>query len=83
MRTYSTWLDPRATVTRQMMREQAPRDIASSTMRLALHLSDLEHHYLTEKNPESLGLPPGPDHDMAWAKFIAHPASAPYRVNKV
>lgn len=83
MRTYNTWVDRRADVTRKMMREQCPRDLASSTLRLALHLSDLEAAYLERKNPESLGLPPGPDHDAAWAKFIAHPASAPYRVNKV
>lgn len=83
MQKYRTWFDPRATVTRKMMREQAPRDIASTTMRLALHLSDKEHQWLERANPESLGLPPGIDHDAAWAKFIAHPDSAPYRVNKV
>lgn len=83
MQTYSTWVDPRAHVTRQMMREQAPRDIASGTMRLALHLSTQEEAYLEQKHPESLGLPPGPDRDRAWRKFIESPASAPYKVNKV
>lgn len=83
MRKYCTWLDPRAIRERARMRRQAPRDIASGTLRLALHLSDQEYLFLETKNPESLGLPPGPDHDAAWARFISHPDSEPYRVNKV
>jgi hypothetical protein len=83
MRKYCTWLDPRAMRERARMRRQAPRDIASGTLRLALHLSDQEYRFLETKNPESLGLPPGPDHDAAWARFISHPDSEPYRVNKV
>jgi len=83
MRKYCTWLDPRAMRERARMRRQAPRDIASGTLRLALHLSDQEYRFLETRNPESLGLPPGPDHDAAWARFISHPDSEPYRVNKV
>jgi hypothetical protein len=83
MHKYCTWLDPRASVTRHQMRALTPRDIASGTLRLALHLSDLEHLFLETNNPESLGLPPGPDHDAAWARFVSHPDSLPYRVNKV
>lgn len=80
---YKIWLDPRATATRQQMRRSAPRDIASGTLRLALHLSDLEHAYLERANPDTLGLPEGIEHDTAWANFIKHPDSAPYRVNRV
>jgi hypothetical protein len=80
---YRTWIDPRASVTRNQMRQQAPKDLAGATMRLALHLSDVEHQALQVANPDTLGLPVGPDQDAAWAKFIAHPDSAPYRVNKV
>jgi len=83
MRKYCTWLDPRAIPVRIRMRQQAPRDIASGTLRLALHLSDKEAEFLETQNPESLGLPPGPDHDAAWARFISHPDSEPDRVNKV
>lgn len=60
------------------MRRQVPKDICSGTLRLALHLSDLEHAFLMAQNPE-LQEESGP----GWAKFIAHPDSAPFRVNRV
>lgn len=60
------------------MRRTVPRDICSGTMRLALHLSDVEHTYLTHWNPE-LREESGP----GWAKFIASPDSIPFRVNRV
>jgi hypothetical protein len=47
-------------------------------MRLALHLSDLEHEFLMTFNPELQN-----ESGAAWAKFIAHPDSTPFRVNKV
>lgn len=75
---YRTWIDPRAAAERAEMRRIVPRDICSGTMRLALHLSDVEHSYLLAMNPQ-LHDECGP----AWARFIAHPDSAPFRVNKV
>jgi hypothetical protein len=78
MSAYKTWIDPRAAKTRREMRRNTPKDICSGTMRLALHLSDLEHQFLQTFNPE-LQEESGP----AWARFIAHPESAPFRVNKV
>ena len=75
---YKTWIDPRAAKERSKMRQTLPRDICSGTMRLALHLSDLEHEFLQTFNPELQD-----ESGAAWAKFIAHPDSAPFRVNKV
>jgi hypothetical protein len=81
---YRTWVDNRAALERAKMRLQTPNDLCSGTMRLALHLSDREAEYLEHHNPETLGR-----HDdeqlrsKYWAEFIAHPASIPYRVNKV
>lgn len=60
------------------MRATQPKDICSGTMRLALHLSDLEHEFLRTFNPELQD-----ENGAEWAKFIAHPESAPFRVNKV
>ena len=76
---YRIWIDPRAEVTRKQMRAACPRDIASGTLRLALHLSDAEHTYLCRMNPAL----DGDDADGEWAKFISHPDSKPYRVNRV
>ena len=65
------------------MRQQRPKDLASRTMRLALHLSDVEAGRLESLNPDTLG------HDDAalranyWRRFIESPESAPFRVNKV
>jgi hypothetical protein len=75
---YKTWIDPRAAKERNNMRRTLPRDICSGTMRLALHLSDLEHEFLMTFNPELQN-----ESGAAWAKFIAHPDSTPFRVNKV
>ena len=75
---YRTWIDPRAAMVRAEMRRSTPRDICSKTLRLSLHLSDVEHSYLVAMNPQ-LNDEAGP----AWARFIAHPDSEPFRVNKV
>lgn len=80
---YQTWIDPRAASKRHELRSLAPRDVASGTLRLAMHLSDLEEYWLERMNPDTLGLPSGIDRDAAWGKFVAHPDSAPYRVNKI
>jgi hypothetical protein len=61
------------------MRQACPRDIASGTLRLALHLSDAEDAFLRRHNPAL----DSDDADSEWAKFISHPDSAPYRVNRV
>lgn len=79
---YKVWIDRRASLVRQDMRRNCPRDIADGTLRLALHLSDVEHAYLVAHNPE-LGHEDTRLQDAAWARFIAHPCSAPFRVNKV
>ena len=84
MSKFKTWIDNRAALERAKMRLQTPKDLCSKTLRLALHLSDLEHEYLERNNPDTLGR-----HDderlrsKYWAEFIAHPASAPFRVNHV
>lgn len=74
-------VDPRAEIQRQIYRQQLPRDLASGTMRWALHLSDIEAAYLEEQNPETLGR-----HDderlrsMYWKRFIDGPDSAPFKI---
>jgi hypothetical protein len=78
MPAYKTWVDPRAAIERSRMRQQLPKDICSGTMRLALHLSDLEHQYLQLHNPQLLD-----ENGPEWARFIASPDSATFRVNKV
>jgi len=83
MPNYQVWTDPRAASKRHELRSLAPKDLASGTLRLAMHLSDLEEFWLSSMNPDTLGLPPGKDRDAEWAKFIAHPESSIYRVNKV
>jgi len=65
------------------MRRNAPRDLASGTLRLALHLSDAEAAYLERNNPDTLGHPDTRVHDAEWHRFIRHSDSAPYRVNAV
>lgn len=78
------WQDPQAAAMRVKMRaSQPPKDLASKTMRLALHLSDREHMLLTMLNPETLGAPDGRVRSASWAKFIRSPQSLKYRVNKV
>lgn len=84
MQKFRTWIDPRAAVNRELMRQKTPKDLCSGTLRLALHLSDLEHAQLELLNPETLGR-----HDDErlradyWRQFIAAPESAPFRVNTV
>jgi len=81
---FITGIDKRAQKERNRLRRNQPKDLAGATMRLALHLSDIEHDFLERMNPETLGR-----HDderlrsMYWAKFMASPESEPYRVNKV
>lgn len=84
MSKYRTWIDPRAAVTRSQLRKLEIRDAAVGTMRWALHLSHEEMHYLELMNPDTLGC----THDARqykaeWAKFIAHPDSAPFKVQAV
>jgi hypothetical protein len=80
---YRTWLDPRAIVTRNQMRSLVAKDIASGTLRLAMHLSEEEAAFLEFHNPDTLGHADPVIHDAAWGAFIKHPDSAPYRVNRV
>ena len=69
---------------RRLVMGDRPRDLASRTMRLALHLTDSEHAALEAFNPDTLGR-----HDderlrsQYWRQFIESSASAPFRVNKV
>jgi len=79
---YRTWVDARKDPERREMRKQTPKDIGSGTMRLALHLSDTELQYLELMNPDTLGHPDSKVHDAEWGRFINHPESSPYRVNK-
>lgn len=78
---YQILVDPRAEETRKKMRQQRPRMLAKGTMKLALHLSDVEHEYLLKNNPD-LTLD-GEDGKREWAKFIEHPDSAAFRVQRI
>lgn len=84
MQQYRTWIDPRAAVTRQQLNQHAIRDLGSKTMRWALHLSDKEMAYLEQHNTDTLGRWDDPKvYNAEWAKFIDHPASRPYKVQRV
>lgn len=72
---YLTFIDPRADETRKKMRQQVPRMLARGTMKLSLHLSDVEHAYLVKNNPDF-----DLDSKREWDKFIKHPDSKPFRV---
>jgi len=81
MRRYTPCLlDPRAEKHRQWMRNNPAKDLASGTMRLALHLSSEEHAALERLNPDTLGHDDTKLHDLYWRDFIENPASAPFRV---
>lgn len=81
MSRYHIWIDPRAVVTRKQLRRLTIRDFKDKCMRWALHLSDLEHEYLTTHNPDTLGLPEdSAQYKAEWAKFVNHPESKPFRV---
>ena len=52
-------------------------------MRWALHLSELEAHMLEVLNPDTLGLPEdSKQRDIEWRKFIEHPDSEPFRIQR-
>jgi len=78
---YMIFVDPRAEETRKKMRQQKPRTLASGTMKMALHLSDIEHAYLVKNNPDLDE--EGIDGKECWRKFINHPDSAAFRVQKI
>jgi len=69
--------------TRKLMRQQRPKDMCSSTLRLALSLSQAEHAALERLNPESLGHANQEVNMTAWRKFCESPQSDPYKVNTV
>lgn len=73
-------IDPRAAVTRQQMRQLPQKDLCSGTMRMALHLSELEAESLERNNPDTLGHDDGRLRDQYWADFINAPESREFRV---
>ena len=77
------FVDPRAEVTRGQMRQQQARDLCSGTMRMALHLSDLEAASLERNNPDTLGIGDEKLKSAYWSDFIARPESQAFRVNRV
>lgn len=78
---YNVWIDPRAEETRKQIRGLTIRDLASKTMRWALHLSEEEMAYLERHNPETLGNLADPmTYKEEWARFINHGESKPFRV---
>ena len=82
MSKYRTWIDPRAEETRKQIRGQTIRDMASGTMRWALHLSEEEMRYLELNNPDTLGcIADAKRYKEEWARFINGPESKPYKVN--
>lgn len=81
MSKYNTWIDPRAAVTRKQLQSLTIRDLASKTMRWALHLSHEEMEYLERNNPDTLGCWSDPrQYNAEWAKFVDHPEARPYKV---
>jgi hypothetical protein len=84
MQQYRTWIDPRAAETRKQLNRLEIRDLGSQTMRWALHLSEKEMAQLERLNPDTLGNFSDPkQYNAEWAKFINHPASKPYKVQRV
>jgi hypothetical protein len=68
-------------VTRQQLRGLTIRDLASKTLRWALHLSEEEMQFLERNNPDTLGCLHDPaQYKAEWARFINHPESKPYKV---
>ena len=81
MSRYQTWIDPRAAKTREQLSKLDIKDLGDGTMRWCLHLSDLEMAYLERNNPDSLGALSDPAlYKAAWAKFVQHPESKPYKI---
>lgn len=76
-------IDPRAEVTRSQMRALPLKDFASGTMRLALHLSDLEAYRLEALNPDTLGHDDAKLRDRYWADFAKSSESNPFKVRNV
>lgn len=78
---YNVWIDPRAAVTRKQLQSLEIRDLASKTMRWALHLSHEEMEYLEQMNPDTLGCWEDPrQYNTEWARFVDHPESRPFKV---
>jgi len=81
---YRTWIDPRAAVTRSQLNQCDIKDLGSKTMRWALHLSDKEIAYLEQHNADTLGRWDDPRiYNEEWKRFIDHPESQPYKVQRV
>lgn len=68
---------------RRTLRGKPMKDLCSGTMRMALHLSDVEHAALRRLNPDTLGAPDTRIACAAWKLFIESPDSARYRVREV
>jgi hypothetical protein len=66
------------------MRKVKANDLASGTMRLALHLSEAEASFLERMNPDTLGCVADPRlYKAEWDAFVKHPDSKPFRVTGV
>jgi len=76
----NSFIDPRAAETRRNMRAQDAKDICSGTMRIALHLSDLEHDWLRINNPDTLGHLDSKLSDDYWRQFCESSYSNPYKI---
>lgn len=84
MSKYNIWIDPRAAKTRAQLRSLELSDLASSTMRWALHLSEEELRYLEEHNPDTLGVVPDSLlYKQEWMRFLNHPESNPFKVQRI
>ena len=78
---FQTAVDPLAAKTRQRIRTVTVKDLASKTMRWALHLSAIEANYLECMNPETLGRTDDERiRSNYWKQFIDSPASTPFKI---
>jgi len=75
------FIDPRPAEYRKRVNTIALNDLRDCA-RWGLHLSDLEHDWLTRMNPDTLGHDDSKLHDMYWKDFVNDPASKPYRIQE-
>jgi hypothetical protein len=73
-------IDPRAEMTRSQMRQLPQKDLCSGSLRLALHLSDLEAESLARNNPDTLGHDDAQLNKQYWADFANSQESKQFRV---
>ena len=72
-------IDPRPAEFRLQLNSRLVRDLKDCA-RWGLHLSTEEHESLMLANPDTLGHDDQKLRETYWKRFMAHPASKPYRI---